>query len=85
MNAYLQVLADQDRLRIANQNVVLASKVYDAIKARFNLGTATVLDSAQQETVLEQQRATIPPLVRDLEQTKNILAVIRGRTPESIT
>ena len=61
VNAYLQVLADQDRLRIANQNVVLASKVYDAIKARFNLGTATVLDSAQQETVLEQQRATIPP------------------------
>jgi len=30
------VLTDQDRLRIANQNVVLASKVYDAIKARFN-------------------------------------------------
>jgi NodT family efflux transporter outer membrane factor (OMF) lipoprotein len=84
VNSYLQVLADQDRLRIANQNVVLASKVYDAIKARFNLGTATVLDAAQQETVLEQQRATIPTLVRDLEQTKNILAVIRGRAPESI-
>ena len=84
VNSYLQVLADQDRLRIANQNVVLASKVYDAIKARFNLGTATVLDSAQQETVLEQQRATIPTIVRNLEQTKNILAVIRGRAPESI-
>ena len=65
VNAYLQVLADQDRLRIANQNVFLASKVYDAIKARFNLGTATVLDSAQQETVLEQQRATIPTIVRE--------------------
>ena len=85
VNSYLQVLADQDRLRIANQNVVLASKVYDAIKARFNLGTATVLDSAQQETVLEQQRATIPTIVRNMEQTKNILAVIRGRAPESIT
>jgi outer membrane protein, multidrug efflux system len=84
MNGYLQVLAAQDRLRIAYQNVALASKVYDAIKARQVAGAATVLDTAQQETVLQQQRATIPPLEQDLRQTKNILAVLRGCTPESL-
>jgi outer membrane protein, multidrug efflux system len=84
MNVYLQVLATQDRLRIANQNVVLASKVYDAIKARREAGAATELDTAQQETVLEQQRATIPPLEQNLRQMKNVLAVLRGCAPESL-
>lgn len=85
LNAYLQVVAAQDRLRIAQQNVKLASQVFAAINARLEVGTATALDVAQQETVLAQQRASIPPLEQTLRQTKNNLAVLLGATPESMT
>ena len=57
----------------------------DAINARLEAGTATVLDTSQQETILAQQRATIPPLEQTLRQTRNNLAVLLGQTPESMT
>ena len=81
LNAYFQVLTAQDRLRIANQNVAIAQGVMDAINARLEVGTATVLDTSQQETILAQQRATIPPLEQTLRQTRNNLAVLLGQTP----
>jgi len=84
MNAYFQVLTAQDRLHIAHDNVAIAEKVNNAIQARFQVGTASTLDTAQQETVLAQQRATIPPLEQTLMQTRNVLAVLLGRTPESV-
>lgn len=84
INAYLQVLTAQDRLRIARNNVAIAERVNRAIQARFQVGTASVLDTAQQETVLAQQRAAIPPLEQTLRQTRNQLAVLVGQTPESV-
>ncbi len=84
LNAYFQVLTAQDRLRIANNNVSIAARVNRAIQARFEVGTASALDTAQQETVLAQQRATIPPLEQTLRQTRNQLAVLTGQTPESV-
>lgn len=84
LNAYFQVLTAQDRLRIAHSNVAIAERVNRAIQARFEVGTASALDTAQQETVLAQQRASIPPLEQTLRQTKNLLAVLVGQTPESV-
>ena len=49
-NAYFLVLASQDRLRIARENLAAASRVYDLIKQRFDVGTASQLDVAQQES-----------------------------------
>ena len=83
LNSYFQVLNAQDRLRIANANVKIADEVYKAIKMRLEVGTATVLDTSQQLTVLDTQRASIPPLEETLRQQKNLLAVLLGRAPES--
>lgn len=84
INAYFQVLTAQDRLRIAYNNVAIAERVNRAIQARFEVGVASALDTAQQESVLAQARATIPPLEQTLRQTKNQLAVLIGKTPESV-
>lgn len=84
VNAYFQALAAQDRLRIAHDNVAIAERVNRAIQARFEAGTASALDTAQQESVLAQARAAIPPLEQTLRQTKNQLAVLVGQTPESV-
>ncbi|MBI3274904.1 MAG: efflux transporter outer membrane subunit [Methylocystis sp.] len=83
VNSYFQVLTAQDRLRIARQNIKIAETVLQAIKARVEVGVATALDFSQQETVVNVQRAALPPLEQTLRQTKNTLAVLLGLTPES--
>jgi NodT family efflux transporter outer membrane factor (OMF) lipoprotein len=83
-NAYFQVLASQDRLRTASSNIASATRILDAIKARFKAGTGTDLDVAQQEAVLANQRALVPPLRQTLAQNVNALATLVARPPESV-
>ena len=81
-NAYFQVLAAQDRLRLARQNEASASRILGLIQQRLQAGTASSLDIAQQESVVATQRAAIPPLEQTVRQNINTLAVLVGRTPE---
>src|SRR5712671_7550445 len=67
--AYFLVLSSQDRLRIARQNVEAANRVLTLIKQRFEAGTASALEVAQQETLVAQLRATIPPIELVLGQS----------------
>ncbi len=83
-NAYFQVLAAQDRIRTAEGNIASAQRILDAIKQRLQAGTGTDLDVAQQESVLANQRAAVPPLRQALAQNANALATLVGRPPESI-
>jgi outer membrane protein, multidrug efflux system len=82
--SYFQVLAAQDRIRTANSNVASALRILDAIKQRFKAGTGTDLDVAQQESVLANQRAAIPPLLQTRDQNINALALLISRPPESV-
>jgi len=83
-NAYFQVLAAQDRLALARDNVKSASRVLDLIKQRLEVGTTTGLEVAQQEALVAQQRALVPTLVQVLRQNIAILAVLIARPPERI-
>lgn len=83
-NAYFQVLAAQDRLATAQRNIASAQRIFDAIKARVDAGTGSDLDLAQQESVLANQRALVPPLRQTLAQNQNILAVLVARPPERV-
>lgn len=83
-NAYFQVLASQDRLRTAQSNIASAQRILDAIRERRKAGTGTDLDVAQQESVLANQKALVPPLRQTLDQNVNALAVLVSRPPESV-
>jgi NodT family efflux transporter outer membrane factor (OMF) lipoprotein len=83
-NAYFQVLASQDRLRTAQQNIASAQRILDAIKERRKAGTGSDLDVAQQESVLANQKALVPPLRQTLDQNVNALAVLVSRPPERV-
>jgi outer membrane protein, multidrug efflux system len=83
-NAYFQVLASQDRIRTAESNIASASRILEAIKQRFKAGTGTDLDVAQQEAVVANQRAAVPPLRQTLAQNINALATLVSRPPESL-
>jgi NodT family efflux transporter outer membrane factor (OMF) lipoprotein len=84
-NAYFNILAAQDRLRIARDNVKSADRILNAIKGRLSVGTATQLDVAQQESVVATQRASVPPLEQTVLQGRSTLAVLIGRAPEQLT
>ena len=83
-NAYFQVLASQDRIRTAERNIASATRVLEAIKQRFQAGTGTDLDVAQQEAILANQKAAVPPLRQTLAQNINALATLVSRPPESV-
>ena len=81
-NAYFNVLDAQDRLRIARENFRASSRVLDLIRQRKGAGTASDLEVSQQESLVGQQRASIPPLEIIARQNKMALAVLVGRAPE---
>jgi len=83
-NAYFQVLASQDRIRTAQRNIASAERILNAIKQRLAAGTGSDLDVAQQESVLANQRAAVPPLRVTLAQNVNTLATLVSRPPESV-
>jgi outer membrane protein, multidrug efflux system len=83
-NTYFTVLASQDRLRIAEENLRIAERVLEAVRGRLNVGTGTALDLAQQESVVATQRASVPPLRQELAQNRNALAILVGRTPDNV-
>lgn len=83
-NAYFQVVAAQERIKIATGNIASAQRIYDAIKARVDAGTGSDLDLAQQESLLANQKALVPPLRQALAQNTNILATLVARPPERV-
>ncbi len=83
-NTYFQMLVAQDRIRIARENIRIAERTLSALKSRLDAGTGNALDIAQQETVLANLRASVPILEQQAQQNRNLVALIAGRTPESL-
>ncbi len=84
-NTYLQLLAAQDALRITEGNVRNATSILSIIQERVNVGTATSLDLAQQEVVVANQKALIPPRIININQYRAALAVLTGEFPGNVT
>jgi NodT family efflux transporter outer membrane factor (OMF) lipoprotein len=83
-NSYFQVLAAQDRLRVARNNLTAAERVLGLIQQRASAGTASALEVSQQESLVASQRASIPPLEQTVAQFRNALAVLMARSPERV-
>ena len=83
-NAYLQILASQDRLRIARENIRLAEEVLEAFRGRIKVGTSTALEEASQEVIATTARAVVPALELSVQQSRNALAVLLGQVPERV-
>ena len=83
-NAYFQVLSAQDRLRINQGNVEASSRILNLIKQRFEAGTASQLDVAQQESLVAQVRANIPIFDQAVRQNIAVLAVLIGKPPVEV-
>ena len=83
-NAYFQVLASQDRLRVARENVKSSTRILNLINQRLSAGTTSALEVAQQESLVNTERATIPPLEQTLQQNKAALALLIAQPYERV-
>jgi outer membrane protein, multidrug efflux system len=81
---YFVVLELRDRVHVARQNLENGQKVLQGLRLEQTAGIATGLDVAQQETAVALLDAAIPPLLQQLRQTIDALAVLLGKTPESL-
>ncbi len=82
--AYFNVLASQDELRVLRRNLEASSRILTLIRQRFDAGTASALDVAQQESLVATVRASIPPIDQILRQNIATLAVLIGRPPADV-
>jgi NodT family efflux transporter outer membrane factor (OMF) lipoprotein len=81
---YFQALQFRDRLQVARDNLANGEKILHGLRLEETAGIATGLDVAQQETTVALLFAAIPPLQQQFRQSVNALAVLIGKTPESI-
>lgn len=81
---FFLVLALDERLRVAARNLANAQATLAAIRARADRGLAAGLDIAQQESVVADLSAAIPPLRQQRRQTVNALAILTGQLPEAV-
>lgn len=83
-NTYFQVLGARDQLGIAQENLAAATRILDIVRRQFAGGTVSQLDVSQQEALVAQVRASIPPVEITLRQNVSALAVLLGQTPEML-
>src|SRR6185312_5561641 len=83
-STYFQALELRDRIDVAQQNLANGEKILEGFKLEQSAGTATALDVAQQETAVAQLNAALPPLLQQFRQIVYALAVLVGKTPESL-
>jgi NodT family efflux transporter outer membrane factor (OMF) lipoprotein len=71
------------RAQIASQLDIINAQQQqlDLLNQQFELGAVARGDVLQQQAQLAQTQATLPPLQRELEQTRNQLALLLGRFP----
>jgi NodT family efflux transporter outer membrane factor (OMF) lipoprotein len=72
-------------LRIQQANLAIAERTLDILRQRLAVGTATGLDVAQQEAIVAQTRAQVPPLRQTIAADTFALATLAGMRPEDIT
>ncbi|MFC3607822.1 efflux transporter outer membrane subunit [Stutzerimonas tarimensis] len=80
--SYFRVLELRERLRIAEDNLANAERIFAVVDARVRLGAGTALDRVQQQTLIEQRRAAIPGLRQQMLTAENALAILLGEAPQ---
>ena len=81
-DAYLNVLALRERLKIANDNIKAAKEVLGVTQAKVENGVSSRLDLAQQTAQLASQEAQIPRLEEQEREARYTLALLLARVPE---
>ncbi|MDH3830058.1 MAG: efflux transporter outer membrane subunit [Gammaproteobacteria bacterium] len=81
---YLKIRTLQRRIEVAKANVKLQEENLDIARTKFEGGLVTELDVDQATTLLYNTRAQVYAFDQQLQQTRNILAVLLGEPPRGL-
>lgn len=80
-DAYFQVRGDQQRIAFTLSQIDRDEHLLRLIRQRFDAGVATDREVAEAEALLDQARASLPPIRVSLESQLNRLDVLMGAQP----
>ena len=81
---YVQYRVAQQRIEIAKENLRTQEKLVSLAEQQRKVGTATPLDVAQFQTLLEQTHSSIPALQIALGQANDRLCILLGVPPHDL-
>ncbi len=79
--AAIQEASLRGQIEATHELVAINSNMLQALREQFAKGYCARLDVAAQESQLAQVVATLPPLLKQLEQERDLLAVLSGGFP----
>ena len=82
VGAVLQTAMLQEQSALVEEAIAVAQQQMTHMRKLQANGYASGLDVATQQTLLLQLQQTLPPLHKELQQTRNLVAVLMGRTPD---
>jgi NodT family efflux transporter outer membrane factor (OMF) lipoprotein len=79
--AAIQEASVRAQIEATRQIIAADEKSLQILRDQFRLGFAMRIDVAAQETALAQARATLPPLQKQFEQTRDLIRALVGNLP----
>ena len=79
-NGYLNLLADDELLRVTRDTLATREESFKLTKLKFDNGAASELDFRQAESLLEGARVTLASTVRQRALDENALVLLLGET-----
>ena len=84
-NSYVQALSLQEQSRIAELNLANAQSVLKLVQTRFDSGSATALELAQQKSLVAAQQRQLPLVRQQAEEARISLAALLGRPVQALS
>ncbi|MCF5138665.1 efflux transporter outer membrane subunit, partial [Pseudomonas lactis] len=81
---YAQTLAARQRLQIAELNLANARNVLNLVQTRFDAGSATALELAQQKSLVAGQQRQLPLIEQSAEESQITLAALLGQPVQAL-
>ena len=79
--AAIQEASLRSQIAAAREIIDISEKSLTLVRRQFELGAVAGLDVSAQEASFAQVQQALPPLQKQLEQTRNLLAALSGRLP----
>ncbi|MFJ3484112.1 efflux transporter outer membrane subunit [Pseudomonas sp. NPDC090202] len=83
-SSYVQVLALQEQSRIAELNLANAQHVLALVQTRFDAGSATALELAQQKSLVASQQRQLPLIRQQAQEALIGLALLLGQPVQQV-
>ncbi|MEX5512382.1 efflux transporter outer membrane subunit [Pseudomonas paralactis] len=81
---YAQTLAARQRLQIAELNLANARNVLNLVQTRYDAGSATALELAQQKSLVASQQRQLPLIQQSAEESRITLAALLGQPVQAL-